>query len=122
MQIVSDRNEMIFRNDYNGRPIYTIGLSRKGKDGNYVNGYMICNFKDGIELENRTRIKIKDAWLSFYIKDKATVPTIFINDFEKVSEPNPEHKEVQEMVNDEHYKTKSDTYEQVEINEDDLPF
>lgn len=122
MQIVSDRNEMIFRKDYNGRPVYTIGLSRKDKDGNYVNGYMICNFKDGIELENRTRIKIKDAWLSFYIKDKATVPTIFINDFEKVSEPNPEHKEVQEMVNDEHYKTKSDTFEQVEITDDDLPF
>ena len=122
MEVISKSDEMIFRKDYNGRPVYSIGLSKKDKDGKYVNGYMTCNFKQGTELENQSKIKIKDAWISFYLKDKQTIPTLFINDFEKVSEPNPEHKEVQEMVNDEHYKTKIDTFEQVEINPSDLPF
>lgn len=122
MQITSNKDEMIFRKDFNDRPIYSIGLSRKDKNGNYINGYMNCNFKEGTDLANKTRIRIKEAWLSFYIKDKQTIPTIFINDYEKVAEPNPEHKEVQKMVDDKHYKTKSDTFENVEINDEDLPF
>ena len=121
MDIISNREEMIFRNDYNGRPVYSIGLSKKDKNGNYINGYMTCNFKEGTDIKDRSRIKIKSAWLSFYTKEKKTIPTIFINDYELVAEPNPQHNEMQDMTKDEHYKTKSN-FTNVEITESDLPF
>jgi len=121
MEIISNRNEMIFRNDYNGKPIYSIGLSKKKQDGTYENGYMTVNFKEGADIKDKSRIKIKNAWLSFYIKDKKTIPTIFINDYELVSEINEDHDKIQNMTKDEHYKTKSD-FKNVEITEADLPF
>lgn len=121
MEIISNKNEMIFRNDYNGKPIYSIGLSKKKQDGTYENGYMTVNFKEGTDIKDKTKIKIKNAWLSFYLKDKKTIPTIFINDYEIVSEINPEHKEMQDITNNEHYKTKSNI-ENVQITDADLPF
>ena len=33
MEIVSNKNEMIFKTDFNGVPRYSVGLSRKNKDG-----------------------------------------------------------------------------------------
>ena len=78
---------MVFKNEYEGKPIYKIGLSKKNADGSYANGYILAQFKKGIELENRTNIYIKNAWLTFYLtKDKKTVPYIFINEFETVEQ------------------------------------
>lgn len=121
MEIVSNSEEMIFRKDYNDRPIYSIGLSKKDKNGNYVNGYMTCNFKQGTELENKTKIKIKDAWLSFYIKDKQTIPTIFINDYEVVGVPKPKQEEDVFKEFGESIKTENN-YEEIKIEDSDLPF
>ena len=115
MQVVSNSEEMIFRKDFNDKPIYSMGLSKKDKNGNYVNGYIGVNFKKGTDIKDKTKIKIKDAWLSFYKKDKATIPTIFINDYELVSESS------EEIVSENSVKTESN-FEQVEITDDDLPF
>ena len=113
---------MVFVKEFDGRKIYSIGLSKKNKNGSYENGFMSARFKKDVEIANKTRIKIKEAFLSFNVKDNKTFPYIFINDYEIISETNPEHKEIQEMTNDEHYKTKSDTFEQVETTDSDLPF
>lgn len=122
MNLEAGKITMVFVKDFNGRKIYSIGLSKKNKNGSYENGFMSARFKKDVEIANKTRIKIKEAFLSFNVKDNKTFPYIFINDYEIISETNPEHKEIQEMTNDEHYKTKSDTFEQVEINTEDLPF
>jgi len=122
MNLEAGKITMVFVKEFDGRKIYSIGLSKKNKNGSYENGFMSARFKKDVEIANKTRIKIKEAFLSFNVKDNKTFPYIFINDYEIISETNPEHKEIQEMTNDEHYKTKSDTFEQVEINEDDLPF
>ena len=86
---------MIFRRDTDTRTFYSLGLSKKKQDGSYENGYIDCQFKKGIELENKTKIYIKDAWLSFYKnKDNLTMPYIFINNFETIEETIEESKEV----------------------------
>lgn len=94
MEIVSNREEMIFRNEYEGKVSYKIGLSKKNKEGQFDKGYIPVRFKQGVELNNQTRILIKEAWLSFNTHDKKTYPYIFINDFNiidkgEVSKENP---------------------------------
>ena len=118
MQIVEDRDVMIFRKDYDGRASYSIGLSKKDKEGNYVNGYMNVKFKKDVDLKNQTKIKIKEAWLGFNQQEKKTYPYIFINDFEVVEqqEENPF-----EQFGD-NIKTESEIGQQIEITDDDLPF
>jgi hypothetical protein len=86
MQVVSNRKEKIYRNDYEGKPIYKIGLSKKNQDGNYTNGYMLCSFKKGTDIPNKTYINIKNAWLDFYLKEKETIPYIFINEYEIIKD------------------------------------
>ena len=92
MNITNERAVMIFKREYEGNTFYSLGLSKKDKDGNYVNGYMPCQFKNGVSIEDKTKLYIKSAWLSFYLKNipnsegKQTVPYIFINEFETVGE------------------------------------
>lgn len=92
MDVISDRRETIFRNDYEGRAYYKIGLSKKDENGNYINGYMDCRFKSGTDLPNNTKIEIKKAWIGFGVKDKKTYPHIFISEFNVVSEVLKEEK------------------------------
>ena len=113
MKILSDKEEMIFRKDFNGKAIYSIGLSKKKQDGTWQKGYLTVNFKKDVELQNQTKIRIKDAWLDFYNKDKSTIPTLFINDFEIV-----EQIPVEQLT----AKTKSDFGQQIQITDADLPF
>jgi len=76
---------MVFSNEYNGRKFYKVGISKKMQDGSYQNGYIDVQFKKDIVLENKTKIKIKSAWLTFYMnKENITVPYIFINEFEQL--------------------------------------
>lgn len=118
MNITNDKEVMIFKNEYNGRINYSVGLTKKDKDGKYINGYMNVQFKKDIELENQTKIKIKEAWLSFNQHEKKTYPYIFINDFELVEkkESNP----YEEFGNN--MKTEFNVGEQIQITDEDLPF
>lgn len=122
MNIVSNRDEIIFRKDFNDKPIYSIGLSKKKKDGNYENGYMTANFKEGTDIASGSRIKIKDAWLSFYLKDNKTIPTIFINEYELVGVPKPKEEKEENPFEDFGNSIKTEVQEQIEITDDDLPF
>lgn len=61
-----DRAVMIFRNDkeYNGKKFatYSMSVSSKDKDGNWVGGFLECSFKNGVEIENKTKILIHNAF------------------------------------------------------------
>ena len=116
MKIVSDKYEMIFRKDYNGKPTYSVGLSKKKQDGTYENGYLKVSFKNGIELQDKTKIKIKDAWLNFNVVEKKTYPFIFIKEFE--IEEKKEENPFEDFGNS--IKTEADN--SIEINSEDLPF
>lgn len=116
MEIMSNKNEMIFRTDFDDGTRYSIGLSRKNSDGSYARGYMLVKFRKGVELEDKTLIRITNGWLDFY-KDKndRTVPYIFINEFEKAKKD--PFEEFGKTIT-----TKSKIEEQLQITENDLPF
>lgn len=109
---------MVFKREYEGKTFYSLGLSRKDRDGNYINGYMACRFKNGVEVPDKTKIYLKNAWLDFYLKDKETKPYIFINEFETVEEVIDNTKKEAEEQNDPF----KEFGESVSIELDDLPF
>lgn len=86
MNLIDEKPKTIFRNEKDGKVFYSLRLSKKDKDGNYINGYVSCKFQKDVNLENKSKIILKDAWLDFYIKDRATNVYIFINKFEKVED------------------------------------
>ena len=127
MEIISNKEEMIFKIENTHGDFYNIGMSKKKQDGQYENGYMPVRFKKDIVLENKTKIKIKDAWLSFNIKDKKTYPYIFINEFDIVESgkevANSGKKETNPFEEfGEHITTDFDTGHQIEIEDSELPF
>lgn len=120
MNIVNEYPVMVFRNDYEGKALYSLGLSKKNQDNTYTNGYISCSFKKDVELENQTKIYIKKAWLDFYLKDKATIPYIFISEFVTLSNAMQQGKETLDEL-PKNYKSE---YEEPEIviKDEDLPF
>lgn len=86
MEITESHLLKVFRKDYEGRTYYKVGISKKDQNGNYINGYLDVRFKKDVELEDRANIYIKKAWIDFYLKDKKTIPYIFISEFEAVEE------------------------------------
>lgn len=86
MNIVTDSPYTVFRNDYNGYSYYKIGVSKKSQTGEWINGYIRCQFKKDVSLENKTKIYIRKSWLSFYLNNKETIPYIFISEFETTDE------------------------------------
>ena len=128
MNIVNDKPVIIFRNEYNGRISYQTSLSKKDKDGNYVNGYMPIQFKNGVEFNNQQKIYIKDAWLSFYNierenngkKNVTTHPYIFVNEFETVEETiNNSKVDFENTIEEDPYVDFGNSFE---ISDEDLPF
>ena len=76
----------VIKNKNNDRTYYRIGLSKKNMEGNYINGYMTAVFNKDVELDNKTKIILKNAILDFYIKEKNTIPYIRVFDFEIYNE------------------------------------
>ena len=68
---------------------YSIGISKKIND-KWYNNYIPANFRKGVELNNKTRIDVKNFWLDFYVgKEEKTVTTVFINEFEEIVQDVP---------------------------------
>ena len=57
---------MIFRKDFEDKVRYTLGLSKKDKEGKFENGYITVKFKQGVELNNQTKILIMFWLISFF--------------------------------------------------------
>ena len=85
MHIKENEEVMIFKNE---KGFYTIGMSRKDRNGQYFNGYFPCQFKKSENVENKTKIKLKNAFISFYLKDEKTMPYVMILDYSVVEEEN----------------------------------
>ena len=43
---------------------YSLGVASKDKDGNWVNGFIDCQFKKGVDVANKAKINITNG---FYI-------------------------------------------------------
>lgn len=64
-----DKGVMVFRQDketQSGKAYtqYSLGVGSKDIDGNWVNGFVDCQFKKGVSVDNKTKIIINNA---FYI-------------------------------------------------------
>ena len=134
MNITNERPVMVFKKDNK----YSIGISKKKQDGSYENAYIKVEFNKDVELEDRTMITIKNAWLSFYNWEyqgkKGTTWVIKCSEFEKVEEyeKDPMASEIKinkvEQKKDlfeefgESIKTESQIGEQIKIEPEDLPF
>lgn len=79
-------NYMVFRNERNGKVYHKIAIKQKAFDGQETSGYVQVKFKDGIDLPDRTKIKIKKAIENFYIKNFNPVFFYNIIEFENVDE------------------------------------
>lgn len=66
MNITNERECMIFRLEDKGKVKYTVGISNKKQDGTYENAFFPIQFNKDVSLEDKTKITIKKAWLSFY--------------------------------------------------------
>ena len=86
MNIITEQSYTVFRNDYNQYTFYKLGISKRDATGKWINGYIRCKFKKDVVLENKTRIYLKKAWLSFDLKEKETIPFVFVSEFETVNE------------------------------------
>lgn len=110
MNVSSEYPVMVFKNTYNDKDYYTLGMGKKNQDGTYINGYMPCQFRKGVNIDNQTNIYIKSAWLNFYLKDNKTMPYVFINEFEKVAD----------VIKETSYTSLKKN--EISIDLDDLPF
>ena len=85
MHVKDGEEAMIFKND---KGYYSIGLSRKDRNGEYYHAYFPCQFKKDVNVENKTKIKIKNAFMSFYNKDDKQVFYLMILDFQEIENKN----------------------------------
>lgn len=98
MNITNEKQVMVFKKDNK----YTVGISNKKQDGSYEKAYFPIQFNKGVELADRTKIYIKNAWLSFYKWEyqdkKGTTFFIKCSDFETIQETieNSKQEPVQE--------------------------
>ena len=94
MNIQTDKQIVVFRNENQYGVNYLIGLSRKDKDGEYINAYIPVRFKNDIDLKDKTKIYITNAFLTFYLKqDKKPVFYIMIMEYETIEETIEKSKE-----------------------------
>ena len=119
MEIRSNKDDMVFRKDFEDKTLYSISLTRKDADGGYIHGYIQINFKGGADIPNKSKIRINNGWLSFYLKDGKTIPTIWTDDYTLVGEPKPKEENPFEQFGN---SIKTEIDEQIEITDDDLPF
>ena len=63
---------------------YSLGVASKDKDGNWVNGFLECQFKKGVEVANKAKIKINNAFYNVTEYNGTKYYKIFITDFDVV--------------------------------------
>lgn len=65
---------------------YTLGISSKDKDGNWVNGYLDCQFKKGVELYNKAKIEITNSFFTVSDYQGKKYNKLFIMEFTVVEQ------------------------------------
>lgn len=68
---------------------YVIGVASKDKEGNWVNGYIDCQFKKDVMIENKSKINITNSFYTVSEYNGKKYVKLFILDFEVVESPLP---------------------------------
>lgn len=73
----------IYKNQYG----YTTSISNKKEDGTYENMFIQVNFKKGVEVEHKTKIDVKNGFMSFYTnKNEQQILKLIITEFDIVDD------------------------------------
>ena len=117
-----DRPVNVWRYDGNGFPQYSIGISKRGDDGQWIREYQQIVFRKGIELENNESIFIYDAFpklQTWRAKDGSIGKRVVwqILDFQYADSKRPAAR--QEPAYQESYEDVPDSFAAAE---DDVPF
>ena len=114
-----DRPVTVFRKDreWNGTtfPTYSLGVSSKDKDGNWVNGFLDAEFKRGTDIPNKSQIAITDAFPKVTEYQGKKYVKFFVLDYTIIKqgeEPQPQPQTI-----DNSWVTIPEGF-----NEDDMPF
>lgn len=81
-----DKGVMIFRQDktsQSGTPYtqYSMGVSSKDTNGEWVNGFVECGFKKGVEVPNKSKISINNAFYTVNEYNSKKYYKVMITDF-----------------------------------------
>jgi len=63
---------------------YCLAVSSKDLEGNWLNGYIDCCFKKGVEVNNKAVINIKNAFYTVSEYQDKKYTKIFILDFDTI--------------------------------------
>ena len=77
---------------YSGEHGYFTRLAKRDvSTDDWKNAFFYLQFKKGVEIPNKTKIRLLDSWLSFYInKDNKQVFYVFVNDYEVIEDDSDE--------------------------------
>lgn len=65
---------------------YSLMTSGKDRDGNWHNAFINCSFRKGVEVKNKSVIKITDSWHTVDEYNGNSSDRIFVNEFEIITE------------------------------------
>ena len=105
LKVTTDgKSVMVFRKDFekNGTmiPSYSIGISSKTPDGDWIKGYIPARFKKGVEVSNMAKIHIKTSF-PVMSKYKDTVyKSLMITEFEVEEENKDGFMDIPEGLED----------------------
>ena len=91
---------------YNGQygTSYSIKIAKKNIKGEFETAFMPVKFKKGVEIANKTKIIIKNGWITFNLVDKKPNWYVFINEFDEVDYKVDHYQEfAEETKSDEFY-------------------
>ena len=75
----------VYRNDkqtqYGTFTTYSLGVSSKDKDGNWINGYVDCQFKKGVDIPNKSKINITNSFYTVSEYQGKKYNKIFVMDY-----------------------------------------
>lgn len=81
----------VFRHDgQNGSLWYSVAVAGKDGQGNKVYEYWPADFPKGTEIPDRSRVELKDFFISFYTKNDGTVQHKFVVQDFIVSQQQPQ--------------------------------
>ena len=79
---------MVFANEKEGAngkyTLYSIGVSSKNSNNEWISGYLNVRFKKGVSVPNKTKIKINNAFPVVTKSGDKTYVSFMITDFENL--------------------------------------
>lgn len=89
--VTDGRPVTIYRNEkttQNGGKFatYSIGVASKDRDGNWVNAFIDCQFKKGIDVANKSKINISNSFYAVNEYNGNKYIKLFIMEFEIVEQ------------------------------------